>query len=100
MAGVAQGSLQVGVSTDVPDRTLQSGGMSGSTSDQGRIVETVTVEYFCYHRDRLGSALLREELLEEHWVYMDRFATEMIARGPTFGCDGETPTGSVHIVDL
>ncbi|GAA3997910.1 hypothetical protein GCM10022232_38890 [Streptomyces plumbiresistens] len=24
----------------------------------------------------------------------------MIARGPTFAGDGETPTGSVHIVDL
>jgi uncharacterized protein YciI len=31
---------------------------------------------------------------------MDRFAEGMIARGPTFAEDGETPTGSVHIVDL
>jgi uncharacterized protein YciI len=29
---------------------------------------------------------------------MDRFAAEMIARGPTLV--GDTPTGSVHIVDL
>lgn len=58
------------------------------------------MEFFCYHRDRLGSLPLREELLEEHWSYMDRFADEMIARGPTFADDGETPTGSVHIVDL
>lgn len=43
---------------------------------------------------------LREELLEEHWSYMDRYAKELIARGPTFADDGETPTGSVHIVDL
>jgi uncharacterized protein YciI len=42
---------------------------------------------------------LRNELLEEHWSYMDRYATEMIARGPTLATDG-TPTGSVHIVDL
>jgi uncharacterized protein YciI len=54
------------------------------------------VEFFCYHRDRPGSAALRGELLEEHWSYMDRFP--MIARGPTL--DGDTPTGSVHIVDL
>ena len=43
---------------------------------------------------------LRHELVEEHWSYMDRYAAEMIARGPTFAGDGETLTGSVHIVDL
>ncbi len=56
------------------------------------------MEFFCYHRDRPGSVALRGELLEEHWSYMDRYATEMIARGPTL--EGDTPTGSVHIVDL
>ena len=55
------------------------------------------MEFFCYHRDRPGSVALREELIEEHWSYMDRFAEQLIARGPTFA--GETPTGSVHIVD-
>ncbi|WP_369168897.1 YciI family protein [Streptomyces sp. R28] len=58
------------------------------------------MEYFCFHRDRPGSVTSREELLEEHWSYMDRYAKELIARGPTFAADGETPTGSVHIVDL
>ncbi|MEU5507576.1 YciI family protein [Streptomyces fungicidicus] len=58
------------------------------------------MEFFCYHRDRPGSLALREELLEEHWSYMDRYAKELIARGPTFADEGETPTGSVHIVDL
>lgn len=56
------------------------------------------MEFFCYHRDRAGSLPLRVELLEEHWSYMDRYAAEMIARGPTM--DGDTPTGSVHILDL
>jgi uncharacterized protein YciI len=56
------------------------------------------VEFFCYHRDRVGSLPLREALLEEHWSYMDRFDKELIARGPTF--DGDTLLGSVHIVDL
>lgn len=56
------------------------------------------MEYFCYHRDRPGSAALRDELLKEHWSYMDRYAKRMIARGPTLA--GQTPTGSVHIVDL
>lgn len=58
------------------------------------------MEYFCYHRDRPGSLTLRNELTEAHWSYMDRYAKELIARGPTFASDGETPTGSVHIVDL
>ncbi|SCK35946.1 YciI family protein [Streptomyces sp. WMMB 322] len=58
------------------------------------------MEFFCYHRDRPGSLALREELLEQHWSYMDGYASEMIARGPTLsGADG-LPTGSVHIVDL
>jgi uncharacterized protein YciI len=54
------------------------------------------MEFFCYHRDRPGSAALRGERLAEHWSYTDRFP--MVARGPTL--DGDTPTGSVHIVDL
>ena len=58
------------------------------------------MEFFCYHRDRPGSVALRDELLEKHWSYMDRYATEMIARGPTLAGDGDTPTGSVHVVDL
>jgi uncharacterized protein YciI len=58
------------------------------------------MEFFCYHRDRAGSTVLRRELLERHWTYMDGYAKTMIARGPTFADDDETPTGSVHIVDL
>lgn len=58
------------------------------------------MEFFCYHRDRRDSAALRRELLEDHWSYMDGYATQMIARGPTLAGDGETPTGSVHMVDL
>ncbi|MEV6791699.1 YciI family protein [Streptomyces sp. NPDC051320] len=58
------------------------------------------MEFLCYHRDRPGSLALRDELLEKHWSYMDRYAKEMIARGPTFAVDGDAPTGSLHIVDL
>ncbi|UXX97105.1 YciI family protein [Streptomyces sp. AD2-2] len=58
------------------------------------------MEFLCYHRDRPGSLALRDELTEEHWSYMDRYAKEMIARGPTLADDGDTPTGSVHILDL
>ncbi|GAA4557619.1 YciI family protein [Planotetraspora kaengkrachanensis] len=58
------------------------------------------MEFFCYHRDRPGSMALRDELLEEHWSYMDRYAKELIARGPTFTAHDDAATGSVHIVDL
>ncbi|WP_262402203.1 YciI family protein [Actinomadura sp. CNU-125] len=57
------------------------------------------MEFFCYHRDRPGSVPLREQMVEAHWSYMDRFDKELIARGPTF-TDDDTLTGSVHIVDL
>lgn len=42
------------------------------------------MDFFGYHRDRVGSMAPREELLESHWAYMDRFADTMVARGPTF----------------
>jgi uncharacterized protein len=41
-----------------------------------------------------------EELNEQHWAYMDRFADSMTARGPTLGTDRQTWTGSLHVVDL
>lgn len=58
------------------------------------------MEFFCYHSDRPESLALREELLDEHRTYMDGYAEGMVARGPTLAEDGETPTGSVHILDL
>lgn len=58
------------------------------------------MEYFIYCRDRPGSGVLRSELVEAHWAFMDRYADEMIARGPTLTSDGMAATGSVHIVDL
>jgi uncharacterized protein len=64
------------------------------------VPQTARMEFFCHHRDRPGSGALRSELLEEHWSYMDRFAKEMIARGPTFADSGEVPSGSVHILGL
>jgi uncharacterized protein len=64
------------------------------------MVKTGDMDFFCYHRDRPGSMWLREELVEEHWSYMDRYQAGMIARGPTLADDGDTATGSVHIVAL
>ncbi|MEV5533567.1 YciI family protein [Streptomyces prunicolor] len=58
------------------------------------------MEFLCHHRDRPGSLALRDALVEDHWSYMDRYAKELIARGPTLSDDGDTPTGSLHILDL
>lgn len=57
------------------------------------------MEFFCYHRDRVGSPPLRQRMVEAHWSYMDRFAATIVARGPTFA-EGGTLTGSVHALDL
>ncbi len=62
--------------------------------------QTGRMEFFCHHRDRTGSLHLREELVEAHWSYMDGYAAEMIARGPTLDGERELPTGSVHVLDL
>jgi uncharacterized protein YciI len=60
------------------------------------------MDFFVYSRDAAGTAHLRDdqELLEEHWSYMDGFAESMIARGPTLDADRETATGSLHILAL
>ena len=47
----------------------------GNSNGGAGLVKTVGVEFFCYHRDRPGSVPLRDELLEEHWSYMDRAGT-------------------------
>jgi hypothetical protein len=55
------------------------------------------MEFFCFHRDREGSADLREDLVEEHWSYMDQFDSQLIVRGPTFdtaGCSTAVSTSS------
>jgi uncharacterized protein YciI len=72
----------------------------GTRSARELIVKTAQMEFFCYHQDRPGSAALRDDLLEAHWVYMDGYASNLIARGPTLAGDGDTATGSVHIIDV
>jgi uncharacterized protein YciI len=60
------------------------------------------MDFFVYSRDAAGSGALRddEELLEEHWSYLDGFADAMIARGPTLDADRATATGSLHVLGL
>ena len=58
--------------------------------------------FLVHSRDAPGTEALRvdDDLLEEHWSYMDGFADAMIARGPTLAPDRQTPTGSLHVLDL
>jgi len=60
------------------------------------------LDFFVYSRDATDAAELRDdqELLEEHWSYMDGFAESMIARGPTLDTDREIATGSLHVLAL
>ncbi|GAA1665001.1 YciI family protein [Kribbella yunnanensis] len=58
------------------------------------------MKYFVYGRDRAGAGELKERLTPEHWAFMDGYADELIARGPTLTPDGEGTTGSLHIIDL
>jgi uncharacterized protein len=63
-------------------------------------VACLTVEYFVYCRGRPGTEALAEQLAEAHWSFMDGYAEQMIARGPTLTPDRTTWTGSMHMVDL
>lgn len=67
------------------------------------------MEYFVYGRDLPGSGDLKGDRTGDHWAFMDGYAKELIARGPTLtgpaiglaGTDDEPDsTGSLHIVDL
>src|SRR3954449_2806807 len=60
------------------------------------------MDFFVYSRDASDAAGLGadEELLEDHWSYMDGSAESMIARGPTLDTDRETATGSLHVLAL
>ena len=56
--------------------------------------------FYVYGQDRPGAQAEMEALAEAHWSYLDRFAGQLILRGPTLSDDGDEHTGSVHVVDL
>src|SRR5262249_3239859 len=70
--------------------------------DRRRQARLEVPAFFVYSRAVSGAAAAEsaEALTEEHWSYMDRFADQMIARGPTLAADRETWTGSLHILDM
>lgn len=58
------------------------------------------MQYFFYGRDRAGAGQLRRETMERHWSFMDGYAEQMIARGPTLSAPDGEMTGSMHLVEL
>jgi uncharacterized protein len=57
------------------------------------------VQFFVYGIDDEGVDGQLDELSEAHWAYMDRFAEQLVARGPTLSRDGTAHTGSIHILE-
>jgi uncharacterized protein len=62
-------------------------------------VEGRRVHFFVYGIDAEGVHGQLDELSEAHWAYMDRFAEQLVARGPTLSRDGTAHTGSIHILE-
>ncbi|MDQ7251556.1 YciI family protein [Dongia sedimenti] len=58
------------------------------------------MEFVFYCRDKPNVGALLERNVEAHWSFMDRYADRLLTRGPTLTDDGETHTGSLHIVRL
>lgn len=60
-------------------------------------VSSIVMDFLVYSRGApvAGDSEDDPELDEQHWSYMDGFADGMTARGPTFGTDRQTWTGSL-----
>jgi uncharacterized protein YciI len=58
------------------------------------------VPYFFYGRDLPGTGKLRRQTMERHWSFIDSYAEQLIARGPTLSAPDGEMTGSMHLVDL
>jgi hypothetical protein len=58
------------------------------------------MDFVFYCRDKPDVQELLEQNVEEHWTFMDGYADRLLTRGPTLTDDGETHTGSLHIVRL
>lgn len=60
--------------------------------------QTQLCDYLVLAKDApdVGDDLMR--LASEHWDYIDRFAPQLVARGPLLSPDGQRHTGSVHII--
>jgi uncharacterized protein len=60
--------------------------------------QTQSGDYLVLEKDaaELEDNLMR--LVSAHWDYIDRFASQLVARGPLLSPDGQRHMGSVHII--
>jgi uncharacterized protein YciI len=60
--------------------------------------QTQSGDYLVLGKDaaEVGDDLMR--LASAHWDYIDRFAPQLVARGPLLSSDGQSHMGSVHII--
>lgn len=60
--------------------------------------QTPPSDYLVHARDAtgIGDGLLK--LASVHWDYIDRFAPQLIARGPLLSQNGQNHAGSIHII--
>jgi uncharacterized protein len=59
------------------------------------------MEFIVIGTERAGFTLTdsaENALNEEHWAYMDGFASQLVARGPILSHDGTEWAGSIHII--
>lgn len=57
------------------------------------------MQYVVHGVDNDGVSDHLEVLAEKHWAYMDRYAEQLMARGPMLSSDGTSHTGSVHVIE-
>lgn len=55
-------------------------------------------DYLVLGKDAAGTGEEMDRRAPVHWDYVDRFASQLIARGPLLSPDGEEHTGSMHII--
>jgi uncharacterized protein len=60
--------------------------------------QTQSGDYLVLEKDaaEVEDNLMR--LVSAHWDYIDRFASQLVARGPLLSSDGQRHMGSVHII--
>lgn len=60
--------------------------------------QTRSADYLVLAKDAAEVADDLMRLASAHWDYIDRFAPQLVARGPLLSSDGQRHTGSLHII--
>lgn len=60
----------------------------------------LSCDYMVIGRDAPDVGRTLQKLATEHWDYIDRFASNLVARGPMLSVNGDEHTGSVHVLKV